>query len=57
MADEQPNHANSNPDDLEENEEWFEVEGGNICMHNISNPGSVSVVDDNDASEVQLLFG
>jgi hypothetical protein len=47
MADTTVNNSNHEPDDLEENEEeWFEVEDGNICIENAQNVGSVGVPDD-----------
>jgi hypothetical protein len=34
-------------DDLQEDEEWFEVDGNNVKIFNEPNPGSIGVVDSN----------
>jgi len=45
MAD-MANDADEELDDLEENDEWFEVDDGNVQIHSPLNPGSVGVVGD-----------
>ena len=37
--------AQEQGDDLQEDEEWFEVNGNNIKIFNEPNPGSIGVVD------------
>jgi hypothetical protein len=45
-------HDKSEAEDLEECNEWFEVEGKDVRMFNAPNPASIGVVDHDDDIEV-----
>lgn len=44
-SDETVRVAEERDDDLQEDEEWFEVDGDNVKIFNEPNPGSIGVVD------------